>query len=739
MYWRRFLWGFILLLIGNGITTAQPFFNLDLSVPVKENGRLLKNPWVGGHNSVQVSTIDLDLDGKKDLFVFDRTGNKVSTYINKGTADSVDYEYAPEYRGAFRGLHDWVILRDYDCDGHKDIFTYSSGGMAIYRNLAGDQGWLNFQMVEDVLLSDYHGSAGVPINLYVSSADIPTIVDIDNDRDLDILTFGPFGSVMEYHINLSMELYNTCDSLIYEINSRCWGNFEEDDESFTVFLDVTCKGNAGDVQPEAQNIYRHTGSCSTGFDNDGDNDIDLLLSDVSYPNLNMLTNGGDLNTAHIDSQDINFPSYDVPVDMTLFPCPFYEDMNNDNRPDLVVSPNMVNVTENYESIWYYENIGTFDAPVFKHKKNNLLQDDMIEVGDGAFPAFFDVDNDGLQDLIIGNYGYHTTPNYTTQLAYYRNTGTPSNPEFTLVTRDFANISSLSLKNIMPTFGDIDNDGVDEMLIGDYSGKLHLFENSANVGQPANFSLAIANYKGIDVGSFAAPQLFDVEGDGKLDMVIGEKNGKLQFYHNTGPSSNPDFNLISASFGGVNVRPPTSVLGFATPFMFHYGSELRLLVGSQAGNIYMYKDIEQNLTDTFTLVSDSYQDIWEGERSAIAGADINNDGHTDFVIGNYCGGLTYFKGDTTFAPPAAINEPSVIEFKIYPNPANHLLNLEFGESIASNSMMVEIFNLAGQKLQSQQITPNGVVRIDIANLADGFYVLKATTGSASTTKKFVVQH
>ena len=44
---------------------------------------------------------------------------------------------------------------------------------------------------------------------------------------------------------------------------------------------------------------------------------------------------------------------------------------------------------------------------------------MIELGNGAFPTFYDYNNDGLQDLIIGNYGYHdpNDPNPISSLTF----------------------------------------------------------------------------------------------------------------------------------------------------------------------------------------------------------------------------------------------------------------------------------------------------------------------------------
>jgi len=63
---------------------AQLYFNRTDTVIVQTaNGTILKNPWAGGLNFLQVSDIDLNYDGIMDLFVFDRTGNKVSTFVKR--------------------------------------------------------------------------------------------------------------------------------------------------------------------------------------------------------------------------------------------------------------------------------------------------------------------------------------------------------------------------------------------------------------------------------------------------------------------------------------------------------------------------------------------------------------------------------------------------------------------------------------------------------------------------------
>ena len=61
---------------------AQLFYVVDQTIPVENNGKTLAMPWAGAFNSPQFNTMDLNGDQKEDLVVFDRTANKVSTFLN---------------------------------------------------------------------------------------------------------------------------------------------------------------------------------------------------------------------------------------------------------------------------------------------------------------------------------------------------------------------------------------------------------------------------------------------------------------------------------------------------------------------------------------------------------------------------------------------------------------------------------------------------------------------------------
>ncbi|MDP6909519.1 MAG: FG-GAP-like repeat-containing protein, partial [Flavobacteriales bacterium] len=278
--------------------------------------------------------------------------------------------------------------------------------------------------------------------------------------------------------------------------------------------------------------------------------------------------------------------------------------NNDGNVDLLASPYQENNGHDHEGSYLYMNTSSTADMSFEFEQNNFLQDNMIELGTAAYPVFFDYDQDGLKDLIVGNRGYfESTGNYSSQLAYYRNTGSISDPAFTLQTRDLVDISLLDLGNVAPTFGDLDDDGDADMIIGDADGLVHYFENSAGTGNPCEFSLTSPGFQGIDItGQFATPFIYDVDGDLLLDLIIGERNGNLNYYRNEGTANAPVYILEDTDFGGVNMRSQGLSFGYSAPFLFQYENELQMLVGSESGRIDLYDRITEIISGPEELVA-----------------------------------------------------------------------------------------------------------------------------------------
>jgi hypothetical protein len=150
--------------------------------------------------------------------------------------------------------------------------------------------------------------------------------------------------------------------------------------------------------------------------------------------------------------------------------------------------------------------------------------------------------------------------------------------------------------VAPTFGDIDGDGDHDLIIGAQTGQVHLFTNTGGPGNPCSFTLTGVGYQGINVtGQFATPQLFDVDNDGLLDLVIGEMSGNLNYFRNEGSATAPQFVLTDTEFGSVNMRSPGLSFGYSAPFLFRNGNESMLFVGSESGRTAVYNGIEDVLS------------------------------------------------------------------------------------------------------------------------------------------------
>ena len=697
---------------------SQMILNRDTSLTISENGIAFSSAFSGGINAGQFSEIDLNLDGIMDLVVFDKSGNKISPFIN----DNGNYIYAPKYRSAFPKIHDWMLLADYNCDGKNDIYTYSSGGMAIYENTSTIN--LSFSLVTSLVLSDY-GSNN--LNIYISQVDIPAIADIDYDGDLDILTFSIIGGFIEYHKNMAMELTGNCDTVAFEFSESCWGLFYEGLNSYVLNCpNCQCPPI---VNPNTANSkQKHAGSTLLAIDIDNDNDMDLVLGDVSYNNLNLLINGGDNQNALMISVDSVFPqnhSNTIAADMHVYPASYYLDVTNDGVKDLIVTTNSQNNSENFESCWLYENAGQTNNPDFNFVQTNFMQSDMIDLGKSAFPSFYDYNNDSLLDLVVGNYGYHVANNDpTSSLALFENTGTKDIPKYELIDRDWQGISTINLNlnlnipalNISPTFGDLDADGDKDMLLGDSDGKLHFFINQAG-----NFNITSPNYFNIDVGYFSQPQLVDVDRDGLLDIIIGEQDGSLNYCPNSGTVTSAAFDTIIKNWGGIDVDTNYISTGYSSPKLIDSNGVYQLFVGSYTGTIYQFTNIDGNLNGQFSPIYSTATNLWDGGKCAFALADINNDNQPEMILGNLSGGIAFFisdslLNDTTIIPVNTLNNKQT-NFSIFPNPASNKITIESNET-----GIIKIKNLLGKTIYKARKS-NYLLEINTSQFAKGIYILQ----------------
>jgi len=736
----------LLFIIFFGSYTAQLFVARD-TISVIENGNNLKMPWANGINFSNFSNIDLNLDGRKDIVAFDKLNlfgvGRFRCFINTGVllAGETTYTANPSLSYYFPAAANWAIFKDYDCDTKEDLFCSTSAGIMVYKNTSTPS-TISFSLMSSLLYSDFQGSNN---NLYAASNGVPAISDIDGDQDLDILTFSPGGVLVEYHKNLSKENYGDCTHLEFQLVTYCWGKIIEN--SCGIDMNQTCafKPVAGN-NINANNNKRHSGSCLTCIDTDGDGDQDLVMGDIGCPGGNILYahNGGSASNALITGTTGVYPNYPnigntTQIKFNNFSCAYSLDVDGDNKNDLIATPNVPG-SENYQSVWYYKNTSATSTVNFQFVKKNLFQDEMIEVGQNSFPVLFDYNADGLKDLLVGTYGYYVGNSLQARLTLYKNTGTAAQPSFSLITRDYAGMGTYSLNTIIPTVGDIDGDFDTDLILGTQSGQIYWLKNTAGPGATCSFSFMPAALFTTTYAA-AAPQLFDIDNDLDLDLMIGGKNGKIQYYQNIGTVNSASFTLANAFFGSVSTLGNPSLFasdGYAAPFFYNEGGSTKLLAGSISGQIFYYS--VPSSTAACVLISANANGLSEGGQSTVFFEDINADSKRDLFMGNAAGGLSFF---SSMGPDVAIkefNENETGYITVYPNPAAHSVNIRIDHVEVNNGKLV-LTDVLGKEILTKRIRSN-FESLDISELNPGIYFVKITVGdlkrTVSITKKIIKQ-
>ncbi|MCE3297280.1 MAG: hypothetical protein K0R65_2994 [Crocinitomicaceae bacterium] len=718
--------------------SAQFNFDFNDSIPVRKGLDTLLYPWGGGFNYVQLSDFDFDFDGDADLFFFDRSHDNIRVLRQVTENGQPAYKQLHNAKNHFPSdLKNRVALVDYDNDGRKDIFTYGIGGVKVYRNTGSFQTGLSWELASEVLNSDYDGDID---NLYVSSSDIPAYADIDFDGDIDILTFDIAGERMEYHQNQSQELYGHSDSLIYILKNRCWGKFTEDAITSEIVLNSTetpcgsgnvpnpqLQPNDGPVKEFALNApLRHAGSTVLALDYDNSGVYDLIIGDVNLGNLVLLTNGGtepNTNSA-MNAMDEAFPSNTTPANVSVFPAAFYVDANLDGIKDLVVCPNAKGISHNEKSIYFYENTGSNAQPVFSFRSKSYFQEDMIETGTGSIPVFVDQNDDGLQDLLVAEFfRYKEQLSKESVFYHYRNTGTPGEPFFSFVESDYLALSTSGLGlRIVPAFGDIDTDGDQDLFLGLEDGTLIYRENTAGTGNPLAFAAPVADYTDnvgnvISVQNYCFPQVFDLNGDNLLDLILGKKTGELVYYENIGTASEPSFELKNSKLGGIDVATLTPD-GYPAPHFFRYNDTVRLLLGSADGKLRFYDGIEGNLAadSVFHVISNAYLGINTDYLSSCFVNDIDSDGNLDLFVGGDLGGIFHLEHTLNGSLKVKEIAKEKFDFRLYPNPAQQLVHVQLN---SKEGISLELVSALGQTVLQQE-SGNGQLTFDVGALPPGIY-------------------
>lgn len=666
-------------------------------------------PFAGGINNPQFSSIDFNRDEFSDLLVFDRACNCINIFENLGQPNVSQYILRPKWRESFPNLKNWVVLKDFNSDGLPDIFSYSDipgiDGIIVYRGIPSSDSILFERMnVHPTFnLIHYQQPSGALTPLYVSKIDYPAIEDVDCDGDIDIVTFNSGGGVIEFYKNLAVERGFDLDTLLFERADRCWGGLYESGISETIDLSAFPGECFENIALPEEILPRHAGSTLLVVDANGDQLKDLFLGDISFGNLSLLTNAGDCGTAWFNQQQIYYPESDEPVEINIFPIAFHLDLNNDGLMDLVVASNDRYNGDDLQNIWWYK--GTeqnfLSSPQLQNK--SFLIEEMIDLGRNSSIVVEDVTGDGLKDFIIAG-DLKLKDNIYSRLFLFENIGDQVIPKFKLVEDDYLGLGNFNFTSTLaPSFGDIDGDGVVDVVIGEESGSLFFGKGTLNDEGVLKVNDWQFPFEDIDVGNYSQPFIFDFNKDGFGDLFVGEQTGNINYFQNTGEVDNWFANPIdqlpnSSYFGNIDTRFPGYFFGFSSPFIFENEEGVHLITGSEAGYFKHY--LSPSASHQFTEILDEVTSIQAGIRTTPFLADINDDGYLELFTGNFRGGALIYTTSFFSQNSVAIEEKIPSGFTIFPNPSPGIIQLK-GEIPIQEHVSILVFDLKGRIISRQK--------------------------------------
>jgi hypothetical protein len=739
------------------------------SISVTGTQDSLINPWVGGLNNLSMCEIDLNQDLYTDLLVFDKDHYSIRVYLQDWNGGKPFWKHHPEYESKIPRINNWVVGRDYNFDGKVDLFTSrgrSNGDLYLYKNTStgGNPEDVSFELVPFPDLYDStktvnfiscrlkSGSKYTQTNVYNLPTDIPGIVDIDADGDIDILSFGVASSSLFLYKNMSRETFGKGDSMYLELVDLCWGSFGEASNVF--FLDTAgCNSNLPGRNPKnntPRGSSRHEGSTMLFEDFDCNGLPDIILGDVSFSKAVVGYNHGNLTKGHITNQDTLYPSFDVPINVDYFPGLFYIDYNFDGEKDLIAAPNAEAHFKDYNQIHVYKNSKTSSCPDLAFEKEDFLVDNMIDLGTNAYPLLVDVNGDSLLDIISGSFGSLTRSNsHESRISYFENVGSKTYPIYAHKTRDYLPLPFSQDSGLYPTVGDLDGDGDLDLLLGSFSGNIYYYQNNAqNPGDSVEWTLTPTSFDTVDFGKSIRPYLFDIDNDGLLDLLVGSQLSYIKYYKNTGNQSVPNFSNSSVihNWGGIDIRDALSegnlsiyiadldTNGKLIDTVSNITSERHVFIGTSTGNIELYLGIDSTGQNTLTKEDELY--VYT-QNVALNMDDMTGDGKLDMIFGQKSGGMSILlrDGGNIILPPKPepVDTTSLVEntshenkFKIFPNPAQNEVHIASQQDFDSK-IHISLFNINGGLVIEQEFVNETTLAIDELNPGIYFMVLLTEKG------------
>ena len=552
-----------------------------------ENGRPYDQPFLGGFDVPRPQFVDIDGDGDLDLFVQERS-NDLMFFENTGTRARAGFAWRTDkYQGLDIG--EWNRFVDLDHDGDLDLLAEEPFSYIRYYRNEGTKQNAVFKLAADSL-RDAAGTA-----IFADRQNIPNLTDLDCDNKLDLFLGRVEGTLTRY---------------------------EQTEGTRFSFVTDRFEG----IEIVAQIGSLHGANTMYWADYDGDGDQDLFWGDFFEAGVLLIPNVGSncpSPNLRVDPQPLTVAG--AKLTTSGYNVPALVDIDADGDLDMFIgvlggayNPNRT-ASDNF---YLLERDGT----AYTLKTTRYLS--TIDVGSESVPAFADLNGDGLLDMLVGN-KLDPKHNERARLYYFRNTGSARAPAFALTDTLDAGVAF----HYAPALGDIDKDGDADLLLGTWNEGVHVYRNEGGRQEPRFVRDTAATIR-FERGSNFTPTLADIDGDGDLDVLVGEASGELNLVRNTGSATSPVFKVESENYQAVDSgrrsHPALADLDG--------DGDLDLLMGHENSGAVYYRNDGNAREPRFVKAE---MNIALPPAAAPAFVDLNGDGKLELITGSLSGGLTYW--------------------------------------------------------------------------------------------------